>query len=223
MTLKSFPTIGDKKIDSIIWQLLKSKNNDLWRIINALWIRHIGKKTAQLIVGEIAKSIENDDELGGHVESASLQWVDVLLQKLSDEQLLWSIHGIGVKMIESLVDFAKSDIWKNTFAQLTVYWVILNKRSFATTVTGPLNGVRFCVTGTFEISRADISQQLVKLGGEFCENITKNVTHLIVWQDASSKVAKAEKNGIQIINGLQEAEKLWWIAFEKKGVQGGLF
>lgn len=51
---KSLPGMWDKKIDNIIQQLEKSKSNELRRIINALGIKWIGKKTAIIIADHIA-------------------------------------------------------------------------------------------------------------------------------------------------------------------------
>lgn len=53
LIVKSLPWMWDKKIDNIIAQLESSKGADLWRIINALGIRQVGKKTAKMIADYI--------------------------------------------------------------------------------------------------------------------------------------------------------------------------
>lgn len=53
LLVKNLPWMWDKKIDNIIWQLEASKNAELWRVINALWIRQVGKKTAKMIADYI--------------------------------------------------------------------------------------------------------------------------------------------------------------------------
>ena len=53
LIVKSLPWMWDKKIDNIVAQLENSKNAELRRIINALWIRQVGKKTAKMIADHI--------------------------------------------------------------------------------------------------------------------------------------------------------------------------
>lgn len=221
--LKSLPGFGGKKIDNLVASLEASKHTKLWRILNAIGIRQVWTKTAKLIIESI-EDVEKDWK--GLVESENiLLWasVETLCRYLTSPNFLGQIHGIGEKTIQSCVWFFsdQDNIW--LLEELASVWVQFdnydtNKRSG----TGPLAWVRFAVTGLFPISRNDLSQQLVKLWAEYCENITKNVTHLIVWQDPSSKVTKAEKQWIVLVEWVEWVEQQLWVILDK--VSGwGLF
>ncbi len=54
--VKNLPGMWDKKIDNIIKQLEDSKNAELRRVINALGIRQVGKKTAKMIADYIKQA-----------------------------------------------------------------------------------------------------------------------------------------------------------------------
>ncbi len=149
----------------------------------------------------------------GLLESSKL-WT--LVYYLTDSSFLSQIHGIGDKTVQSCINWFSDPDNISLLQQLADAWVQFdnyetNKRSG----NWPLSWVRFAITGSFPLARSDINQQLVRLWAEYCENITKNVTHLIVWQDPSSKVAKAEKNWSMLIQWVEWVEKEWNIAIEK--------
>lgn len=210
--LNALPGFKSKKIENLVASLEASKTTKLWRILNAIGIRQVGTKTAKLIIENIQEQSSSEDA-----------WLRVLVQYLTDSEFLSQIHGIGDKTIQSCINRFSDTDNISLLQQLTDAWVQFdnyetNKRSG----TGPLSWVRFAVTGNFPLARSDLSQQLVRLWAEYCENITKNVTHLIVWQDPSSKVAKAEKNWIKLIQWVEWIEQEWNIMIEK-WVSGGLF
>ena len=60
LTLSSLPGIGDKKIDTMLSELHKSKNSPLRRILHALGIPHIGIKTAKDISKKIQEEKKSD-------------------------------------------------------------------------------------------------------------------------------------------------------------------
>lgn len=210
--LNALPGFKSKKIDNLITSLEASKTTKLWRILNAIGIRQVGTKTAKLIIENIQEQIDN--------QSA---WIDTLTRYLTNVDFLSQIHGIGDKTVQSCVNWFADGDNIALLQQLADAWVQFdnyetNKRSG----NWPLSWVRFAITGSFPLARSDLSQQLVRLWAEYCENITKNVTHLIMWQWASSKLAKAEKIWAIILQWVEWVEQEWDIMIEK-WASGGLF
>ena len=203
--LNALPGFKSKKIDNLVASVQASKTTKLWRILNAIGIRQVGTKTAKLIIENIQEQT-----------NLNLVWLKNLIIYLKDPDFLSQIHGIGDKTIQSCIQWFSDDDNISLLQQLADAWVQFdnyetNKRSG----NWPLSWVRFAITGSFQLTRNDLSQQLVRLGAEYCENITKNVTHLIVWTDASSKVAKAEKLWIILIQWIDWVEKQWNIVIDK--------
>ena len=192
--LKSHHWIGDKKINQLVRQLEQSKTADLWRIMTWLGIRHVGKKISQ----ELVKAW-----------SAHHQWAissHTVCELLADKLILESIYGIWAAVIESCIDFAHTNL--KIIKDLEYYGV---QFIIPTQSQWSLSWVRFCITWTLEISRNQLSQQLIKLWWEFCENLNKNVNVLIVWQDAWSKIQKAQKRWITILEWIEATESYFGI------------
>jgi len=63
----------------------------------------------------------------------------------------------------------------------------------------PLAGQTFLITGTLEgYTRVQAENALQALGGKIGSAVSKNLTHLIVGEEPSSKIAKAQKLGVPI-------------------------
>jgi DNA ligase (NAD+) len=66
-------------------------------------------------------------------------------------------------------------------------------------ITGPLLGQSFLLTGRLEsMTRPDAEEALVRLGATIATGVSKALNHLIVGEDAGSKLAKAQKAGVPI-------------------------
>ncbi len=66
-------------------------------------------------------------------------------------------------------------------------------------VEGPLAGQTFLLTGRLtSMTRPAAEEAIRKLGGTIASGVSKNLSHLIVGEDAGSKLAKAQKAGVPI-------------------------
>src|SRR5207237_10877560 len=65
--------------------------------------------------------------------------------------------------------------------------------------TGPLSGQSFLLNGRLNtMTRPAAEEAIVKLGGKIASGVSKSLNHLIVGEDAGSKLAKAQKAGVPI-------------------------
>ena len=138
-----------------------------------------------------------------------------LIKYLTDEQFLSNIHGIGTETLLSCKKFFEHQPNSQTIYNLYNYGIKFD--NFADNQKSndwPLKYIRFAITGKFEISRDQIIKKLVLEWAEYCENITANVNLLIIWQDPSSKIKKADKYNIKKIFWLDEIKQELWIEFE---------
>jgi|GEM_PF-3062990 len=74
-----------------------SKNTKLRRILAAIGVRHIGNKTAKLIIDQISTQTNETKVIDNPIE--------YLTQYLTDAEFLSRIHGIGDKTVETCVKF----------------------------------------------------------------------------------------------------------------------
>lgn len=119
------------------------------------------------------------------------------LAQLTPEQLE-RVKGIGKVLASNIVEFAKS----KRAEQLASGFAELEKTNQAPELifTPPVqaeNGV-VCITGVFDIPRADIKELLESKGYKVVDSVTKATTILLAGNDAGSKLQKAEQLGIRI-------------------------
>ena len=64
---------------------------------------------------------------------------------------------------------------------------------------GPLSGQTFLLTGRLNnMTRSAAEEAIVNLGGTIATGVSKSLSHLIVGEDAGSKLAKAQKAGVPV-------------------------
>ena len=75
-------------------------------------------------------------------------------------------------------------------------------------VEGPLTGNQYVITGTLESrSRDEAKSALEALGAKVTDNVSKKTTGVFVGENPGSKVAKAQKAGVPLLDE-HELEKL---------------
>ncbi|MFV0424618.1 MAG: NAD-dependent DNA ligase LigA [Bacilli bacterium] len=169
---------GEKRINLILDNIEKSKNNKLEQFITGLGIKHVGKKISNLLVNSY-----------GSLEG---------LMNASVEELE-NIPEIGSKIATSLVEYLSSDEFKiiynylkNNHIEYSVDKVNLESEFYNKTL---------CVTGSFEsYKRKDIEQFFTLQGAKVTSNVSKNTDYLIVGEKAGSKLEKARQFNTIIIN-----------------------
>lgn len=183
LQIAKMPWFGDKKIGEMVRQIEESKKKPLWRLLNALWISHVGKKTAL----DLTKAILNS---GFCIPNWKL---DDLEKIMTDETFLRSVYGIGEKSVESIKDFFTDKDKKKLLQRLEAFGVNFDSAAY---IQGILDAEHakwsFSVTWTFPISRETIAQEMQKNWYLFHDSPTKATDIMLVGEDAGSKKAKAQ-------------------------------
>lgn len=132
--------------------------------------------------------------------------------KQLDNQDINDLHGIGDILVQNLHYFVNSARYEKLvtkFEDLEKTGKGLNiQSSKLLQINGKLTGETICITGTFPISRPIIKVQLENLGAKVVDNVTTKTSILLAGQEAGSKLSKAKKLGIRIVEELVE---LVWI------------
>ncbi len=169
---------GQKFAQNLIDSINESKNNELYRLINGLGIRHIGAKAAK----QLAKKYNNMDNL----QNASLE-------------SLINIDDMGEIMAESVFEFFAQDQTKDLIQKLKDAG--LNMKSEETSSgDGRFDGMTFVLTGGLEnYSRKEAEEIIESFGGKTSSSVSKKTTYVLAGEDGGSKLTKAQSLGIPII------------------------
>ena len=170
---------GKKFAQNLIDSINASKENDLYRLITALGIRHVGVKAAKIL----AKTYENMD-------------------KLSESPIddLSSVEEIGPIVANSIKEFFEQVQTKDLLTRLKEVGVNM-QRLKEDDEDDRFVGKTFVLTGSLEkYSREEASNIIEKFGGKTSSSVSKKTSYLLAGEDAGSKLVKAQNLGIQIIS-----------------------
>lgn len=168
----------DAKTNNLLNAIQMSKNISFDRFIYSLGIENVGKKTSK----DLAKNFTNYESL-----------------KNADVNSLINIDEVGQIMAEGIVDyFSDSDnlFEINKLFESGVEIIYENKEK-----TGVFNGEKVVLTGSLvEFKRDQASKIIEELGGEVMSSVSKSTTLVLAGDNAGSKLDKAKKLGIKIID-----------------------
>ncbi len=168
----------DLKTDNILSSIEKSKNVVLSNFIYALGIDNVGKKTAK----DLAENFKSIEDLA----SASVE-------------TLSAIDDIGEVIAKCIVDYFSDEENVSEIKKLFAYGVKpyhqTNKKA------GVFSGEKVVLTGTLaDYTRDEASKIIENLGGEVVGSVSKNTTLVLAGENAGSKLEKAKKLNIKIID-----------------------
>lgn len=155
-----------------------SKDNDLSKLIFALGIRHIGAKAAKL--------------LSDHFRN-----IDKIMTSAVDDILM--IDGYGKIMAESVVEYFSTESAKELVDKLKNSGVnMLSKSEVKDT---RFSGMTFVLTGTLPTMKRNEAAKIIEsFGGKTSSSVSKKTTYVLAGEEAGSKLDKANKLGIEIID-----------------------
>ena len=177
MTLEGF---GEKSINNLLEAIENSKNNSLERLIYALGIRYVGKKTAKIF-------------------AYMFNTLDKFMA--SDYETLKNINEIGEVIAKSVVDyFSDENNLKeiNKLRKLGINFKYLGNK--IDTSNENISGKTFVITGTLSKSRDYYKEILESLGGNVTGSVTKKTDYVLLGENPGSKYDKAKELNIAIIN-----------------------
>lgn len=176
--ISALDKMGNKSAENLLSALENSKSNPLYKLINALGIRHIGEKAAKILAKHY-KTIDN------FVKAA---FEDLVL-----------LEDVGDKMAESVVSFFKQEQNIAFLEKLKAVGVNCIEKDSKT--SDLFSGMTFVLTGTLEkYTRAEASEIIEKFGGKTSSSVSKKTTYVLAGIDAGSKLKKAQQLGISIIS-----------------------
>ena len=177
---------GKKFAQNLVDSINRSKENDLYRLITALGIRHVGSKASKVL----ARKYKN---------------IDNLMNATSTE--LAMINDIGPIVADSIREFFLQDQTIDLIEKLKKAGV--NTKSLEEdNQDNRFEGMTFVLTGSLEkYTREEASNIIEKFGGKTSSSVSKKTTYVLAGEEAGSKLTKAQNLGVTIINE-EEFEKM---------------
>lgn len=156
----------------------KSKDNDLSKLIFALGIRNIGAKAGKLLADKFRD-------------------IDSIIN--ADIEEILSIDGYGQVMAENVVKYFSNPASRELIEKLKESGV--NMRSKTEIKDERFKDMTFVLTGTLPtLKRAEASKIIESFGGKTSSSVSKKTTYVLAGEEAGSKLDKANKLGIRIID-----------------------
>lgn len=173
--------MGEKSADNLIKSIEKSKENDLWRLINGLGIKFVGVKGAKILAN-------NFKDLGKIIEAEMSELVN--------------LEEFGETMANSVVEFFKEEKNINVVERLKSAGVntkIIESEN--DDIAKIFEGMKIVLTGTLPtLKRNDAKDMIESRGGKATSSVSKSTTFVLAGEEAGSKLTKANELGVTVID-----------------------
>lgn len=175
----------DKKTSNILAAIAASKHTELKRFLFAIGIPGIGKKAA----AQLADAFGTLDA----VERAQ-------------KEELTALDDFGEIMADNVIGFWRDPRRKAEVDRLIAAGITFEQRE---KTEGAFSGKRVVLTGSLQrYTRSEAKKLIEERGGEVADGVSAKVNLVIAGEAAGSKLDKAKKLGIEIIDETQFVERL---------------
>lgn len=174
---------AEKKVSNLLAAIEASKERPPARLLTALGIRGVGSAVAETLMD--------------HFHS-----LDALAAASVEE--LRQIPGIGPKLAGGIADWFRREPNRRVLHKLKAAGVRTAAQKVETSGPRPLAGLTFVITGTLPtMSREQATAYIEAHGGKVTGAVSSKTDYLVAGEKAGSKLDKAHKLGIKIIDEAQ--------------------
>ncbi|MBT3027395.1 MAG: NAD-dependent DNA ligase LigA [Candidatus Thiodiazotropha sp. (ex Ctena orbiculata)] len=177
--LSALERMAEKSAQNLLQALEKSRSTTLERFLFALGIREVGEATAQSLANQFT-SLDAIEE--------------------ADEESLQETPDVGPIVAAHIHTFFRQPHNREVIGQLLaagIHWPAVEREPVE---DRPLSGKTVVITGTLSMPRDEIKQILQGLGAKVTGSVSKKTDYLLAGDAAGSKLAKAEKLDIAILD-----------------------
>lgn len=175
----------DKKIANILAAIAASKHTELKRFLFAIGIPGIGKKAA----AQLADSF-------GTLEAA----------RAAKEEELLALDDFGDVMAKNVIAFWNDPLRAAEVDRLIAAGITFEQKE---RTEGAFSGKKVVLTGSLaRFTRSEAKKLIEERGGEVADGVSAKVNLVIAGEAAGSKLEKAKKLGIEIIDEQKFVEML---------------
>ena len=175
--LENLERMGPKSAENLISAIAASRKRELWRLITALGIPHVGSRLAQTLADHFGT-------LDNLVEAAP--------------EKLESIPDVGPVVAKSIHDFFRRPPVRKLLRELKEAGLTTRLTTgHARRKGSPIAGKTIVVTGSLaKYSRSEVQELIRSMGGHAAGSVSSKTDILVVGENPGSKLAKARSLGI---------------------------
>ena len=216
--------MGGKLIEQLVERGLVHAISDLYRLDAALLssLERMGEKSAENLVTAMEASmaqpwarqlyglgIHHVGEVNAKALAAAFPDVDTLAQAAIDHpEAISELHGIGLEITQSLQQWFNIGANQKLIQQLQDVGLSLatseqERQDLASrnSTLGVLSGQTVVLTGTLpSMSRSQAKELIEAAGGKVSGSVSKKTSYVLAGEEAGSKLEKANKLGISVID-----------------------
>ncbi len=184
--LAQLERMGEKSAENVIGSVEESKTTTLARLLFGLGIREVGESTAQSLASHY----------GG---------LDAVAR--ASEEELQSVDDVGPIVASRIREYFDDPLNRELTDSLRDHGLHWPETEPGKEQDGSLSGKTFVLTGTLPSMTRDEAKDLIQAkGGKVTGSVSGKTSYLVAGAKAGSKLAKAEKLGIEILDetALQE-------------------
>ena len=175
-TLADLERMGKKSAANLRAQIERSKQTTLPHFLVALGIRQVGEATAKALAEHFAR-------------------LDRLMEASAEE--LQEVRDVGPEVAASIHRFFAEKQNRKVIRRLLELGV---RPAPVTKPKGPLAGKKFVLTGGLAaMTRPEAQRRIEALGGRLASSISKETDYVVVGAEPGSKLAKAKKLGVPVL------------------------
>ncbi len=186
-SLQQLEGFGEKSIHNLMDAVEQSKQNSLEKLLFGLGIRHVGKKTADIL-------------------AAYYQTMDHIMEATLED--LQSVPDIGEIIAESIVDYFASEKNRECIEKLREYGVNFQYIGKQRDLQEEFQDKTFVLTGTLSLPREEAKEMIELRGGKVTSSVTGKTNVVIVGENPGSKYEKAQELHIEIWNEEEFLQKV---------------
>jgi DNA ligase (NAD+) len=173
--------MGPKSAANLLAQIARSKTLELWRLVFALGIRHVGERNAQALaraLGEMraiaaasAEDLQRIEDIGPVVAAS----VRAFFDEARNRELVGRLEEAGLDMGRPVTREAE----------------------------GPrsLEGLTFVLTGTLpSMTRDEARAAIERAGGKVTGSVSRHTSYVVAGEEAGSKLEKARALGVPVLD-----------------------
>jgi len=176
--LLTLPNFKEKSANNLLNAIESSKMNEADRLLFALGIRGIGRRSAEMLCkrfGDIEGVMNASFEDIVSIDSFGDVLAENVVNAFKDEEM--------IKLVNRLKNCGVNTVYSNAVSGDT------------------LAGLTFVLTGTLpNLKREEAKEIIEKLGGKCTGSVSKKTDYVVAGEAAGSKLTKAEQLGIKVIS-----------------------